>query len=473
VLFGAVGLFVVLSLAYTLSIGLRASRGAAITGDEPFYLMTTQSLIDDGDLDLRQQYERRSWTAYFDHPDGLWQQSVPLLSGELLSPHDPGLSVLVIPGFLIDGLRGVQVQLLLLAATTFALTYVLTAAETKAPLLSWLVTAAVALTATPFVYATEIYPELPGALCLVLSLLVLRFGKVDTVAALMLVALLTLLVWFGIKYVPLGCAVGAWFLLRAETRTRVVFLGVAAVSGAVYVWAHYAIFDHLVPYSVNTVYEGASSVAVLDHHLAFSDRIYRLWGLLIDRRFGLGHWAPLFLLLPVALLMLVRHAELGRLVLMLVLTQVLIATFVAITMMGFWFPGRTLMVVLPLTPVALTLLLAQAGTRERIAGAVLAVYSLATTAALVIAARAGQVQLASNPFELTSPLFRVPGTLFPDYRSWPLETALLTAAWLAIDAIGLLVVVRWQRLTPSLRGLSAAIRLPRLSLRASRSAGIE
>ena len=103
VLLGAAALFLILSLAYVSSIGIRASRGASITGDEPFYLLTTQSLMEDLDLDLRNQYKARSYESFFDHPDGLWRQSVPARDGRLLSPHNPGLSVLIIPGFaLVD-----------------------------------------------------------------------------------------------------------------------------------------------------------------------------------------------------------------------------------------------------------------------------------------------------------------------------------------------------------------------------------
>ena len=50
VLFGAFSLFLLLVACYSLSIGLRATRGASITGDEPFYLLTTQSLLQDGKL---------------------------------------------------------------------------------------------------------------------------------------------------------------------------------------------------------------------------------------------------------------------------------------------------------------------------------------------------------------------------------------------------------------------------------------
>ena len=46
-----------------------------------------------------------------------------------------------------------------------------------------------------------------------------------------------------------------------------------------------------------------------------------------------------------------------RLLLSLIIVQMLIATFVAITMMGWWFPGRTLLTVPPLFAIPVVLLL--------------------------------------------------------------------------------------------------------------------
>jgi hypothetical protein len=43
----------------------------------------------------------------------------------------------------------------------------------------------------------------------------------------------------------------------------------------------------LTPYSVNLVYNGSSSVELIERHLGFSDRFYRLYGLFIDQRFVL------------------------------------------------------------------------------------------------------------------------------------------------------------------------------------------
>ena len=172
-LLAAAALFLLLCCAYYFSIDIRATRSASISGDEPFYLITTQSLLDDGDFDLRNQYESRSYESFFDHPTGLWHQSLPKPDdGQILSPHNPGLSFLVIPGFALGGLLGTQVQLLVLGAATMALAFVLADRLTGRRTLSWLVTLGVGLSATAFIYSTEIYPEFPAALALVLALLV-------------------------------------------------------------------------------------------------------------------------------------------------------------------------------------------------------------------------------------------------------------------------------------------------------------
>jgi hypothetical protein len=427
-------MFVMLAAVYTLSIGLRATRAASITGDEPFYLLTTQSLLQDGDLDLRQRYERESYREFFDHPDGLWRQSVPNQDGQLLSPHEPGLSVLVIPGFLIDGLRGVQVQLLLLAAATFSVAFVFAALETRAWLFSWLATALVGLSATAFVYSTEVYPEIPAALCLLIAVLLVRGERQDAVSGVVLAALLTVLAWLGMKYVVLGALVALFFLLRASRHGRLALLGLSAVSGVAYIWAHYALFGDLTAYSVNTVHEGAAAGDVLRAHIGFGDRAYRLWGLFIDERFGIGRWAPVLLLVPASLPLLTRNGQIGRLVLVLIACQLLIATFVAITMMGWWFPGRTLLVVLPLMPLVLALLLQRLSSTGRAIVLALGLCTLLFTALLWSAGSSGEVVQAVDPFEMRALPFRWSSHLFPDYRAWTSETVVLTVAWLGLAA---------------------------------------
>ncbi len=298
---GAAALFLVLTLAYSASIDIRASRGASITGDEPFYLITTQSLLQDGNLDLRNQYATRSYESFFDHADGLWRQSVPLDDGRVLSPHNPGLSVLLLPGFALGGLPGAQFQMVLMAALTWALAYVLALRLTGArPGLVWLATAAVALTATSFIYSSEIYPEIPAALVLVGALLVAtRRERLAALPVLAVVVLLSALPWLGAKYAPLAALVALYVLWRAYPSGRLVLVVGSVASAAAYAAFHLAIFESLTPYNVNLVYAGDTTASTIGQHVDFGDRVYRLWGLLIDRRFGVARWAPvLFVVVP-------------------------------------------------------------------------------------------------------------------------------------------------------------------------------
>jgi hypothetical protein len=441
----AVVLGVILAVAFVASIGLRASRGASITGDEPFYLLTTQSLIDDGDLDLRQQFERRSYEVFFDHEDGLWRQSVPRPDGVLLSPHDPGLSVLVIPGFAIAGLVGVQVQLLAMAAATFALAFVLARAVTGAATWSWWASLAVGLCATPFVYATEIYPEAPAALALVGSLLVIVLGprRIGVGRAVAVVVLLSAIPWLGVKYLPLSVVVGAWLLWRATARARVVAAGLAAASSAAFIGWHLAVFDGLTPYGVNTVFAGGSTSEIVGQHVSFGDRAYRLWGIFVDRRFGIGRWAPLLLLAVPGSVLAWRRRGPARLVAVLIAVQLGIATFVVITMMGWWFPGRTMMTVLPLFAIPIVEVWRKAAGPARAAIVAAAGWSALTTVLLAFAGHRQEVAIAVDPFTMTAAPFQLAAGLFPDYRAWTAETWVLTGLWLVAAGAS----VAWARST--------------------------
>ncbi len=453
-LLSAAALFLLLSAAYFFSIDIRASRGASITGDEPFYLLTTRSLIQDRDLDLTNQYEEKSYESFFDHPDGLWKQSVPAEDGRLLSPHNPGLSVFLIPGFALGGLVGTQAQLLLTAAAAMVLAYLLADRLTGRRVISWAMTLAVGLSATVFIYSTEIYPEFPAALAILVCLLAATGRKRPSpLHGLFLAIGLSAVCWLGVKYAPLALLIAGYFLYRADPPGRVVLLGLGGGSAAFFVWFHLATFDSLTPYNVNLVYAGISSVQLADAHWEFGDRAHRLWGLFVDRRFGIGHWAPILLVAVPGLVALVLGDRLHRLVLGLIGIQLLIATFLMITMMGWWFPGRTLLVVLPLLIIPLTLVAGQARLPVRAAMLVLGLYSAAITAGLAQAGHSREVTIAVDPFDMGFPPFHFVAHAFPQYTSWTWETWMLTILWLAAAGITVAITAwSWAKSSPARAG---------------------
>ena len=185
----------------------------------------------------------------------------------------------------------------------------------------------------------------------------------------------------------------------------------------------------------------------------------------IDRQFGIGRWAPLLLVaLPGLALLTVGKGSL-RLVLALVLAQLLMATFVAITMMGWWFAGRTMVTVLPLFAVPIALVVARSHLWGKVAVAMLGCYSLAITVGLASAAHAGEITIAVDPFDMAFPPFQGLAGLFPLYTLWTTETWWLTFFWLTLAGLAI-GTMAWTEVASAAR--KAVPRKWRLPGRASR-----
>ena len=438
-------LFFIFFFAFLWASDIRATYGASITGDEPFYLLTTKSLISDQDLDLQNQYQNHDYEEFFDHEDGLWKQSVPLSDGTLLSPHNPGLSVFLMPGYFLGGLFGAQMQMAVTAAITWALAFLLAFELSKSFWLSILSTLSLGLSATAVIYGSEIYPEVPAALVLVLSLLYLKRVTVDNWWKITIfIFLVSLLPWLGTKYAILGLVLVIWSLCQIDRVSVVKMLGGLALSGGVYIWFHLVTFEGLTPYNVNMVYYNNSTWTIFGFHIDFINQFYRLWGLLLDRRFGLVHWQPITLLTLPGLFFLARQSAIPRVIAVLVGAQWLVACFVAITMMGYWFPGRTVMTIFPLLPCLLVVILERYSTSKLlwISFVITSLYGLLTSYSLIQAGKSMQIVVAFNPFELDSWLFKQIGFLFPQYTSWTFETWILTVVWLAVGFCLMTSIVR-------------------------------
>lgn len=436
----ALAVFVPLVLLYQLAVPLRATHAARVNVDEPFYLLTTVSLLMDGDLDLANDYALRRYRAFFDHPQELWTQSAPTADGRLLSPHGVGLSVLVLPTYALDGVDGVKRWLTVLAAAAFALAAVLAGRLAGRPWPAALAALAVGAGAPAFVYSAQVYPEMPAALVVTVCLLVVLSVRWSATRAAALAVGVTALLWLGAKYAPLGAVLAAAGLWRGGWTARAALGGLLAASGAAYTWFHVATYGGLTPYAVNALYAGSDDLSLVAQHAAFGDRLYRLAGLWVDREFGLVRWAPvLALVLPGLWLLPLRRMPAAAL-LAAIAVQVTVAAFFSITMRGWWFPGRMLVAVLPLLAVPLACLLAAQSRRARIGvlAAGTGALTLATTLALWHAAAGQQVVLAVDPFDLAWPVFQAVAPAFPLYTSYEPMTWLLTGAW-ALAAVGLCV----------------------------------
>ena len=89
-------------------------------GDEPHYLVITQSLLKDGDLRIENNHRQGDYREYFagDLPPDF---RVRGKNREIYSIHAPGVPAVVAPAFLVGGYLGVVIFLVLLSAAGSAL----------------------------------------------------------------------------------------------------------------------------------------------------------------------------------------------------------------------------------------------------------------------------------------------------------------------------------------------------------------
>ena len=355
-------LWLLLFGVYAATIGLHAFGGSDYGGDEPHYLLAAKSIVEDGDVDVRDEYSQRAYAEFY--PYELHRQG-HTTEGRLNEPHGFGFPLLIAPAYAIGGAKAVELFLAAIAALALALAYRLALRVAPDP---WALGAALAVgLSPPFVaYGSAVYPELSaGAALAGAALLALRLHeRIVRVEAFLCFALLGALPWLGTKFAPAGLVVGA-AAARALWRARRRTLAVGAVelslfSVALFVAFNEALYGGPTPYAAGTPGDGATDA---DFPSGYLERSYRLVALFLDREYGLLRWAPVFLLAFAGLWWLWRsHRErlvqavpglresllAASLCAAALGTQLLVAAFVAPTMFGFWFPPRHLLAALPL-----------------------------------------------------------------------------------------------------------------------------
>jgi len=210
----------VASLAFLPAHALQTSRTAA---DEPQYLLTAISLAEDHSLDLADELSAARWRDFAGHD--LPRQTEPTPEGREISPHDPGLPLLLAVPVAVGGWVGAKVALALVNGALAAL-LVWTGVRRFGVSRRLAVPVVLALTLAPplAVYGAQVYPELPGALCIAGILALTGAERRRSLAVAGVVALATAAAWLSIKYVPvagLAASAALWGWWRRGGRRAV------------------------------------------------------------------------------------------------------------------------------------------------------------------------------------------------------------------------------------------------------------
>ncbi len=354
------------------------------SGDEPHYLIITESLLKDGDLDIANNHANRDYASFFGgdlKPDLL----VRGIHGEAYSIHAPGVSVLVAPVFQFFGYTGARFLLVLLTSIGAMLTWRAAWRATDSPAAAWCGWAAVVLTPTFAMQSFMVFPDAPGMLVVAAATLLLVQLSRGDLPGLLPVTLtgmaIATLPWLHTRFAILAAGFGGLIVLRlimpgapGPGRTRaalnrlIAFVLVPLVSVALWLWffkVHYGIFDPRAPYGAQP------------QELAWI--IPAILGLFFDSQYGIGSYAPAIVL---AFAGWWRRTETFSRRLGVELALIALVYLAAVTTVRMWWaglpatPARFLMALLPMLAVPV----AVAWTRVTTATRTLAVALVATGA---------------------------------------------------------------------------------------------
>jgi hypothetical protein len=293
-----------LALAVYVGAGWRISPMVP-GGDEPHYLIISQSLLRDGDLRIENNHTRGDYLSYFGgqlKPDYLRRGT----DGEIYSIHLPGVSVLVAPALAIGGYPLVKVWLALLAAMASMVMWRAAYALAGSAAGAWFAWAGVSITA-PFLFlAFTAYPDGPGSV-----IVAIVFGAIVSLRSRTGRSLLwwgslglglSALPWLHGRFSAIAGMLGLVLVARAWGERRrlasIAALLVCPLASAAGWFGYYYL-----------IYGTPNPSAPYGHYTQMSaGSVWRgLTGVLFDQQFGLVAAAPVFVLAVVGIAALLRE----------------------------------------------------------------------------------------------------------------------------------------------------------------------
>jgi len=389
-------LWLVFFAAYAATAGLPASPGRDLSEPEAQTLLVTESVVSDGDLDLRDDYGARSWRSFY--RGDLAPRAGPR-DGRLLDPIGIAFPLLIAPAYALGGPIAVELFLAAIAAVGFVLAAALARRLVPEP---WATGAALVAGLSPpaLIASTTIAPDaVAGTVIAGAALLALRVReRPRLLLAFWCAMLVAALPWLGAKFgapaIVIALATARWLRRRQRGLAGLVALEVVIFSLVLYITVDDRLYGGPFPAALLSD-PGATGASGVGEHLARAPRLLGLW---IDRDVGLLRWAPFAALAFVAIWLLLRSRR-ERLAIALsdqvdvevtaafyvaiCGATVAFATFLAPTIAGSAFPGHELTCILP--PGAA--LAAWALRRVPRAGRVLAALTLVASVWVVAVAR--------------------------------------------------------------------------------------
>ena len=310
------------------------------SGDEPHYLIITQSLLKDHDLRIENNHRNGDYRAYYggELPKPDYRRLGR--NRQIYSIHAPGLPAIIAPAFAIAGYHGVVLFLILVASAGTALAWRLTYAVTGRFDAAWFGWAAVTLSVSEIFHSFTVYPDGLGGVVTLTGVWALirtvqeRESRDEGLGPWWLHgAALATLPWMHTRFALIAGSLGALIILRLSTTKNsagkaVAFLTIPAISAICWIGFFVAIYGTPDPSAPYANEEGAASF--IPGGLA---------GLFFDQRFGLLAYAPVLTVAFAGLAGMIGQPRWRRLGFELLF--VLVPYLLAVTDFAMWWGGRS------------------------------------------------------------------------------------------------------------------------------------
>ncbi len=380
------------------------------TGDQPFYLMEAASIAQDGDLNVKNNYDNKDYDTLYSlapHPRGFVGMTTisapyPLdrqiadtptrPQSEQYSAHLPGLPFLLAPAWLVGSWFSlwwpatVVVMCLLgalLVTNVFLLTYELTA-KTWIAIVVWLT---IAFSNPIMTYSYMIFTEMPVGLLLIYAFrrLAMGWGANGRWRLLLVGLCIGYIPWLSLRCLPVSAVLALYAAVQwlrhtdpegrlafnkatiLKLKSRVAIRSALWVLVPILVWVIVLVSYNL--FRAGTLLPSSSEKGRVDHFYwpwaggaDMTRFLTAAFGLLLDQRWGLLPYAPVYLLTIIGVIAMFRtgRASDRRLLLWMALLSVPYMTL--ITAYEGWYgawnpPARYLSTFIPLAaaPLAVSL----------------------------------------------------------------------------------------------------------------------
>lgn len=303
--------FLTLFIYLLLASGL-FTQVAPLSGDEPHYLVLTNSILKDHDIEVSNNYANQDYYPFY--PGNLEPAAHrgKRSAAHLYANHPPGFSLFLLPFYFLGQVLGGRWLLFALRGSICILAALLSISiasflkevfkDGGITLLGWLV---VSFTSPLLFYSRHLYPEIPAALISLLVVKAIRvIGGLNWQKLLVMGVGIGILPWLGQKFLLLSFALIAIAIVylwknKALLSRKLIFILSAIIFIGLFYFYLYYLYGVFSPRSIMTGYLGAEVRTEWGREYFLNwqlkPKIATLMSYFIDQKEGLLIYAPIYL----------------------------------------------------------------------------------------------------------------------------------------------------------------------------------